>query len=299
MPSVIFGPMRLPFLLLTPVCVILGAAAAYYGEGAFRMDYFLLALAGGLCAHISVNAINEYDDFKSGLDHKTTRTPFSGGSGALPRNPDKAHLAAAVGAISLAGTILTGIYFLRIWGAMLLPLGILGVLTVVLYTRWLTREPLLCLLAPGVGFGPCMVMGTDFVMTGSYSLTAFAASLVPFFLVSNLLLVNQFPDIAPDAGVGRRHLMIVFGKKAGAIVYGLFLAGAFLSVVSAWLAGWFPAWALACFLTLPLAVHAVIGIAGHSASDAALEELLPYMGRNVIITLLTPALLAVGLVIGR
>ncbi|MGM0402966.1 MAG: prenyltransferase [Thermodesulfobacteriota bacterium] len=298
-PSVVFGPMRVPFLLLTPVCVILGAAAAYYGEGAFRMDYFLLALAGGLCAHISVNAINEYDDFRSGLDHNTTRTPFSGGSGALPRNPEKAHYAAVIGAISLAGTVLTGIYFLRVWGAMLLPLGVLGLFTIVLYTRWLTRDPLLCLLAPGVGFGPCMVMGTDFVMTGNYSLAAFAASMVPFFLVSNLLLVNQFPDITPDADAGRRHLMIVFGKKAGAIVYGFFLAGAYLSVVSAWLAGWFPAWALACFLTLPLAVHSGIGIAGHSDSDAALEELLPYMGRNVIITLLTPALLAVGLIIGR
>ncbi|MFO8111479.1 MAG: prenyltransferase [Desulfosalsimonadaceae bacterium] len=298
-PSVVFGPMRVPFLLLTPVCVILGAAAAYYGEGAFRMDYFLLALAGGLCAHISVNAINEYDDFRSGLDHNTTRTPFSGGSGALPRNPEKAHYAAVIGAISLAGTVLTGIYFLRVWGAMLLPLGVLGLFTIVLYTRWLTRDPLLCLLAPGVGFGPCMVMGTDFVMTGNYSLAAFAASMVPFFLVSNLLLVNQFPDITPDSDAGRRHLMIVFGKKAGAIVYGFFLAGAYLSVVSAWLAGWFPAWALACFLTLPLAVHSGIGIAGHSDSDAALEELLPYMGRNVIITLLTPALLAVGLIIGR
>jgi 1,4-dihydroxy-2-naphthoate polyprenyltransferase len=88
-PSILFGPMRVPFLLLTPVCVVLGAAAAYYGQGAFRWDWFLIALAGGIFAHISVNAINEYEDFKTGLDHHTIRTPFSGGSGRCRKTRKK------------------------------------------------------------------------------------------------------------------------------------------------------------------------------------------------------------------
>lgn len=297
LPLLLFGPMRVPFLLLTPVCVILGAACAFYEAFAFRADYFLLALAGGLCAHISVNAINEYDDFKTGLDQTTTRTPFSGGSGTLPQNPEKAHYALATGVIALVFTIAVGIYFLWVWGIRLLPIGMLGVFSIVLYTRWLTRDPLFCLLAPGIGFGPCMVMGTDFVMTGSYSLAAFAASLVPFFLVSNLLLINQFPDIDPDAAAGRRHLMIVYGKRAGVVVYVLFLAGAYLSVVSAWLAGWFPPSALACLLSAPLALHTAAGVARHA--DADLKTLLPYMGKNVMVTLLTPFLLALGLYAAR
>lgn len=73
---------------------------------------------------------------------------------------------------------------------------------------------------------------------------------VPF---SNLLLINQFPDIVPDTSVGRRHLMIAHGKQAGVIVYGIFLAGAHLSVVVAWFAGKFPSAALICLLTAPLA----------------------------------------------
>ena len=295
--SILFGPMRVPFLLLTPVCVALGAAAAYFAEGAFRADWFLLAMAGGLCAHISVNAINEYDDFRSGLDLKTTRTPFSGGSGTLPENPEKAYWAAAIGVVTLLLTILAGIFFLRASGAGLLLIGIPGVFAVVLYTRWLTREPLLCLLAPGIGFGPCMVMGVGYVMTGTYGAAAFWASLVPFFLVSNLLLINQFPDIEPDAGFGRRHLMIAYGKRAGVIVYGAFLAGTYLSVLFAWLAGWFPALSLLALLTSPLAAHTAAGVAKHR--DGGIEVLLPYMGRNVIITLVTPALLAIGLLAGR
>jgi 1,4-dihydroxy-2-naphthoate polyprenyltransferase len=296
-PSILFGPMRVPFLLLTPVCVVLGAAAAYYGQGAFRWDWFLIALAGGIFAHISVNAINEYEDFKTGLDHHTIRTPFSGGSGALPQNPEKAHWAAAIGAVALALTLLVGLYFMWIWGAGLLLIGIPGIFAVVLYTRWLTHDPLLCLLAPGIGFGPCMVMGVDYIMTGAYSAPAFAASLVPLFLVSNLLLINQFPDIQPDAGVGRRHLMIVYGKRAGVIVYGIFLAGTYLAVAFGWLWGWFPAPALISLLTLPLAAHTLAGVAKHRHSDLAL--LLPYMGRNVIITLATPTLLAAGIFAGR
>jgi 1,4-dihydroxy-2-naphthoate polyprenyltransferase len=291
------GPMRLPFLILTPVCVMLGAAGALLESGLFRMDYFFLALAGGLCAHISVNALNEYDDFKTGLDHATTRTPFSGGSGTLPRYPEKAYYALSVGLGTLAGTVFIGAYFLWVRGLMLLPIGILGIFAVVLYTRWLTRDPLLCLLAPGIGFGPCMVMGTDFVMTGSYSAVGAAASLVPFFLVSGLLLVNQFPDIGPDRGVGRRHLMIVYGKKAGVTVYGLLLAGTYGSILMAWLAGWFPAPALVSLLTAPLAMYNWTGIAENA--EAGLEHLLPYMGKNVIITLLTPALLAAGLIAAR
>ena len=289
--------MRVPFLLLTPVCVGLGAAAAYFAEGTFRADWFLLALAGGLCAHISVNAINEYDDFRSGLDLRTTRTPFSGGSGTLPEIPEKAHWAAAIGAVTLLMTVFVGIFFLWASGAGLLIIGIPGVLAVVLYTRWLTREPLLCLLAPGIGFGPCMVMGVGYVMSGTYCAAAFAASLVPFFLVCNLLLINQFPDIEPDAGAGRRHLMIAYGKRAGVIVYGAFLAGAYLSVLLAWFAGWFPALSLLALLMAPLAAHTAAGVARHR--DEGHEVLLPYMGRNVIITLATPALLAFCLFVGR
>jgi len=295
--SFLFGPMRVPFLLLTPACVVLGAGTAFYSAGAFRLDWFLVALAGGICAHISVNAINEYEDFKSRLDFRTTRTPFSGGSGTLPRNPEKAVWVLVMGAIALGLTVLAGLYFVWFRGSGMLLVGIPGVLAVFLYTRWLTRDPLLCLLAPGIGFGPCMVMGVDFALTGTYHATALAASLTPFFLVSNLLLINQFPDIEPDAQAGRRHLMIAYGKRAGAFVFGVFLSGTYLSVVVAWLVGWFPITAMAALITAPLAVKTAIGVARHCELDT--EALLPFMGQNVIITLATPALLAVGLFAGR
>ena len=50
---------------------------------------------------------------------------------------------------------------------LLLPIGLLGLVLVVSYTPWITRHPLLCLVAPGLGFGPVMVLGTLVALTGA------------------------------------------------------------------------------------------------------------------------------------
>lgn len=292
----ILGPMRLPFLVLNPACVGLGAAIAAWSGSEISIFYLILTFIGAVSAHISVNALNEYSDFKSGLDFTTKPTPFSGGSGTLPKAPEKAHFALITGLITFAITALIGIYFLWVRGLWLLPLGVLGLFIIVTYTGWLTKNPFFCLIAPGLGFGPLMVMGTAFVLSGSYSWTSFVASLVPFFLVSDLLLLNQFPDMEADKGVGRRHIIIVMGKKAGVRVYGVFLAGAFAAIIFGYLLGLFPLGSLLALAALVIAIPTVIGVSKH-ADD--IPKLMPYMGRNVVINILTPVLLAIGLFISR
>ena len=294
--ELILGPMRVPFLTLVPVCVLLGVATAKWSGAELNLLQLLLAALGALAAHVSVNALNEYDDFRSGLDFKTQRTPFSGGSGTLPRHPDKSHFALAIGLIALAVVAAVGIYFLIVRGWGILPLGLLGLIVIVAYTPWLTRSPFLCLIAPGLGFGPLMVMGTHFALTGSYSWTAFVASLVPFFLVSDLLLLNQFPDVEADREVGRRHLLITAGRKSGVWVYALFLAAAYLSVVIGYVAGVLPLASLLALLSIALAIPTVRGAIRHADS---IPELVPFMGKNVVINLATPALCAVGLFLGH
>ena len=294
--TAILGPMRIPFLLLPPACVAVGAGTAFWSGAELSPLCLGLAFIGALASHISVNAFNEYYDFNSGLDFNTRPTPFSGGSGTLPKHPEKAHYALITAFASLALTLFIGIYFLVTKGPWLLPLGVVGIVDIVVYTRWLTRRPLVCLIAPGLGFGPLMVMGTDFVLSGSYSWTAFIASLVPFFLVSDLLLLNQFPDVEADKGVGRNHLPIVIGRKASVKVYAFFLAGAYGSIILGWLTGVLPAQSLAALVTIALGVNIVRGISRH-ADD--IPALIPYLGRNVVLTVFTPVLLAIGLFIGR
>jgi len=294
--SAIFGPMRLPFLILTPACFLLGVATAVWSGNELNLFHLALVLIGAVSTHISVNALNEYDDFKSGLDLKTEPTPFSGGSKALPDNPDKAHIGLITGLITFVVAVLIGIYFIYVRGFWLLPLGAFGLIIIAAYTRWITKSPFLCLIAPGLGFGPLMVMGTDFVLTGSYSWTAFFASMVPFFLVSNLLLLNQFPDITADKSVGRKHFPIIIGRKASVKVYGFFLVCTYITVVLGYITGTLPVGAFLAFLSIILAIPTLRGVARH-AND--IPKLIPYMGKSVIIIIATPVLLAVGLFIGR
>ena len=291
----VLGPMRLPFLPLTLSCVVLGLATAIWTTDGVSVLHFVLALVGAITAHISVNAFNEYCDFKSGLDATTKRTPFSGGSGTLPEKPELARtaLATAIVAFSVTGAI--GVFFVLVRGLAILPLGIAGLLVVIAYTSWLTRSPILCLLAPGLGFGSLMVMGTDFALTGQYTWTALVASFVPFFLVNNLLLLNQFPDMAADRTVGRKHLPITIGRRASSLVYGAFLLATYGVIVLGVALELLPKTCLLGLATLVLAIPAFAGAYRHSEN---VEKLIPFLGLNVLINITTPVLVAVGLFIG-
>jgi len=287
--------MRVPFLVLAPACVFLGVGSAAWSSGSLNALYVILALIGGVCSHISVNALNEYFDFKSGLDLHTQRTPFSGGSGTLPARPELANTALVTGLVTLGITALIGIYFWVVRGWGILPLGLLGLVVIVTYTVWLNRSPLLCLIAPGIGFGTLMVMATDYVLSGRYSWTAFFASLVPFFLVSNLLLLNQFPDVEADRRVGRRHLPIVIGRRASAVVYIAFLVCTYLTMIVGVALRLMPGWCLLGLATLVIAVPVMRNV--YRNADR-LELLIPSLGMNVLIVLLTPVLTGIGFLIG-
>jgi 1,4-dihydroxy-2-naphthoate polyprenyltransferase len=296
MRKVVTGPMRLPFLILTPACVLVGIASAAWSGTPINPSYVILILIGAISTHISVNALNEYSDFKSGLDLVTQPTPFSGGSKSLPASPEKSYVALITGFVAMAIVAVIGIYFLFVRGFWLLPLGLLGLAIIYAYTPWITKHPVLCLIAPGLGFGPLMVMGTDFVLSGRYSWTAFIASLVPFFLVNDLLLLNQFPDVEADKSVGRRHLPITIGRKASAKVYGVFLLLAYLPIVIGYLFGKLPRAGFIGFATLILAIPTIVGVLKF-ADDR--QKLIPYMGKNILINIATPVFLSIGLFLSR
>lgn len=290
----ILGPMKVPFLILTPMCILVGIGTSVWSGARADIISIVLITAGAVCAHISVNALNEYFDFKSGLDSRTQRTPFSGGSGALQEFPEKASTALVTGILSLVIAFSIGMYFVFTVGILLLPLGLLGIALIVFYTQWITKRPFVCLIAPGLAFGPLMVLGTHFVLTGEYSWTALLASLVPGFLVSDLLLLNQFPDVEADRTVGRNHLPILIGRKNVARIYTVLLAASYLPLFLGYALGLFPVHVFLALATTVIAVHTVRGVLRYSDE---MKDLVPYLGKNVIINLATPALLAIGLIV--
>jgi len=289
------GTMRLPFVILAPACALVGLGTAYLQTGHINWFYFGLTVIAAVSAHISVNAFNEYFDYKTEVDARTQRTPFSGGSGTLQAHPELAKSTLMLSWTTLALVAFIGLYFCSVWGWWALPLGFVGLVLLYGYTAWMVYQPVLCLIAPGLGFGPLMVLSTHFALTGTITVESFVASLVPFFLVSNLLLLNQFPDVEADRSAGRKHFSILVGRTVSGYIYITFLIAAYLIIVLGVAFRFLPRFSLLALLTLVFAVQITRNVLANSENVPAL---IPAMGQNVIVNLLTPVLLAIGLFIG-
>ena len=284
---------RPPFLLLSLSIVLLGTAIAMYQGAQWSTGLFVLITLGAVLSHAAVNMLNEYQDFQSGLDAITDKTPFSGGSGALPNNPKAAPYVLNAVKIILVLLVLLGGYFVILKGWEILPLGLLGVLLILTYTSKITRLPWVCLVAPGIAFGPLMVLGVYFVWTGEFSWLALFLSLVPFFLVNNLLLLNQVPDLKADQQVGRFNFLMQYGVKSGFQVFALFTVLAYLTLLFAILVFSLPNLVWLAFIGGLVATPMLKMLFEWNENR---EKLRPALAMNVIINILTPALIALGLI---
>ena len=287
--------MRPPFLALTFVCVLLGAGTVVANQANVSLPLLALALFGALLAHISVNTLNEYFDFKSGLDLITIRTQFSGGSGALPQNPEMVGAVFAVGAVSLIALLMIGGFFIWQYGTGIVPIGITGLVLIATYTGWINKHPFICLISPGTGFGFLMVAGTQFVLQGEYTSLSWLVAVVPFFLVNNLLLLNQYPDIQADAKVGRKHFPIAYGVNRSNMVYGFFALATIAIIVSYVLTGHLPMLSLIALLPMPLAFFSLYGAIKYGEAIGGFPL---YLGTNVAVAILTTLLLGISIIIG-
>lgn len=283
---------RPQYLLLSVILAFLGTCIAWFYNGVLHVGYALLAGFGLVLTHISVNTLNDYFDYKSGVDLKTQITPFSGGSGILRAGLLKPKQVLWMGIIALLLATPIGIYFVLFQGWLLLPLLVVAALSVVLYTpvilkhRWPEWSA-------GFGLGMLPVMGTYFAQTGAYSLPAFFAAVPSFILVHNLLFLNEFPDVAADRTAGRKTLPITMGKPKAAKVFVALTILVYLWIIGSVVIRIAPAWTLIALLTLPFAVKAIRG----SLKPDDMSTLIPAMGDNVLVVLATQLLLGVGYIL--
>ncbi len=163
---------RPQFLILSIVLAFLGSSIAWY-DGSFNWGIAVLAGFGLILTHVSVNTLNDYFDYRSGIDLKVRRTPFSGGSGMLPASAltPAQVLWLGLGSLIIAAGI--GLYFVftLTQGWQLLILLVVAGLCVVLYTPFIlrTRSPE---WAAGLGLGTLPVLGMYFVQTTNYNVPA-------------------------------------------------------------------------------------------------------------------------------
>ena len=293
--STILKTTRLPFLVLSPVCVFLGVSTSLAVVP--TVDYFLVSiiLMGALASQISINTLNEYYDFKTGLDLITNKTAFSGGSGALPANPEAAGKVLAVGLVTLLLTMVVGVYLVATRGSQILPIGVLGVAVVISYTQWLNKIPWLCLVSPGFGAGVLIVVGTQVVLVGEYSAMMWLVSLISFCLLNNILLLCQYPDIDADTKIGRKTFPIVYGLHKSNFVYAGFMITAYGLILLGLVVDLLPAVAIVSMAPLLLSLYALFGAVRHKS---ALGQYPQYMAANVAVGILTPSLLALSIGFG-
>ncbi|UCC71512.1 MAG: prenyltransferase [Gemmatimonadota bacterium] len=284
------GVARAPFLLLPITLAIAGTGAAAYLD---MHDWAAAALAllGLLGMHVAVNALNEASDYRTGIDFKTRRTPFSGGSGTLPAGRLGYGKAVATGLVGGAIGIVVGVYFLTIVGWKLVPVLAIGALAIFGYSEFLARAYVGELFA-GLGLGALPVIGTTLVQTGDYEVVAIAASIPAFFMTFNLLLLNEFPDEEADREGGRRNLVLLLGRRKAALLYSLFAILVPVALVVGALLDILPKLSLVAILPSLILLPKPLGWAFKRSQDPVP---IPALGSNVIWNLATNTVLGLTL----
>lgn len=304
--SVWMAQVRGNFLVLSVILVGIGLAMAgrhiaITGDGSFSAPRALLLVIGVVLAHASVNLFNEYSDFRTGIDSRTKRTPFSGGSGMLQAGKTTPEAVLTAAWHTLFAAFLIGLFFVLMSHWVILPIMAVGGAAVVLYTRHLARW-LLGELFAGLSLGSLVVLGTFIAMTATptsniaevVSFGSIMVSVPPGILTALLLFLNEFPDLEADRAGGRFHLVILLGRRKSAVIYCAGLCAVYASIIALPIACAATPWVLIACATAPIAARA--GLTAIRYSDD-MDKLLPALGMNVVVVLLTDLLLAVGIVL--
>jgi len=292
----LLGVSRAPFLSLSFVTVFFAWSLAVYQTGLPSfLDAFLILVAM-VASHVGVNALNEYQDFQSGLDGKTHRTMFSGGSGTLIVAPEFAESARKIAYCAIGLALLIGFWFVLTVGIELLPIGVLGLWIVLNYTSRINRHPWLCLVSPGLGIGILAGLGSVYILSGTLSFTAILLACGYALLLNNLLLLNQFPDIEADRSVERTHLWIAYGKPFALAVFTCQWLMAFFLILSGVGFNVLPWYSVLILAGVSLAYPLIM----NTRSIELLEQnLVSCLGKNVILCHFYPAFMGLVVLISR
>lgn len=293
---------RANFLVLAVFLALIGVGLAYrYAPAESEItgiEVFLIIL-GVVLAHTSVNLFNEYSDFRTGIDFKTSRTPFSGGSGMLSGGHTSPGSVLVAAILTLVAATAIGTWFVLSSHWVLVPIVAISALTIISYTNLLARLGLGELMS-GLTLGSMVVVGAFIALTAipgqplTVPAEVWLISIPPGILTALLLLLNEFPDVEADQQGGRRHLLIRFGRQFGSWVYAVSMALAFIIILLIPLLGISSYWIYLALLPVPLAFRSVRTTL-EKYDDIA--GLLPAMGSNVLVVLLTDLMLACSLFI--
>src|SRR5579875_960856 len=195
-----------PHTLPAAVVPVLVGTALAIADRHFNLPVALATLLASLLIQIGTNFANDYYDFHKGADTEERLGPMRvTASGVFT----PAQVAKAT-AITFALALVVGLYLVWAGGVPILLIGLFSILSGIAYTGG--PYPLgyngLGDVFVFVFFGLVAVMGTYFLQAGTVTLGAFMAAVPVGLLCTNILIVNNLPDIDTDRAAGKRTLAV-------------------------------------------------------------------------------------------
>ena len=214
------------FHIIRPGTLSAAAAPVFIGtivatrENSFHLVTVLVILVAAIAIQIASNLINDYYDFKKGLDKENRLGPRRAISeGAVTLKAMKHAIS-----IVIIVALLSGLYLAAIGG---LPIIIIGLFA--LFFAWLYTATPYSLSYLGIAdifvllfFGPIATVGTTYLLTNSFSEPSFWLGMINGSISMAILTVNNLRDIESDRKAGKKSLIVRLGKRFGEYEY-LFL----------------------------------------------------------------------------
>ena len=222
--------------------------------------YFgILALIGVMLAHLGVNLIDDYFDFKREVgtikssDEKKSIKMQKGKCKYMIDGKATLKQTLMVTIIYFGLASLIGLYLLINCGWQVAAIASSAAVFCLLYpylTYWGLSE-----VAVGLSFAPLLFAGVSFVMLGYLSKDILLLSISTGLLTVGLLHTHAMMDYDFDLKDKKKTLCTILGsKKASLIALGLMMAGAYLNIAVGVLLKLYPLATIGTFATIPLAI---------------------------------------------
>jgi len=252
------GPLKVWLLAIRPktlpaaaASVIVGTALAWY-DGVFSAGPALAALVIALLLQIGSNLANDVYDDERGADTADRLGPLRvTQSGLLSRKQVKTGMK-----VVLLTALAVGFYLTWVRGPMVLVIGVAAIVAAVAYTGgpWPLGYHGLGEVFVFLFFGVTAVVGTYWVQSGTTTTAAWLMSVPVGLLITAIIVVNNLRDIEQDRVAGKRTIAARVGTRYTRLEYALCVMGAYACVALGVALGILSAYALASWLSAPLAV---------------------------------------------
>ena len=281
--------LRIRFLLSSVIAVSLGLAISWWHIGQLDILYAILTIGGVVSLHASVDLLNDYWDFKRGIDTQTQRTKMSGGTGVLPEGLLQPNQVYRAGIAFLIIGALIGIYFVVIDGIVIGAILVFAVVSIYFYSTKIVDSGLAEIFVAIKG--TMIVLGTYFIQTLEINLTTIMGGIFIGVLSSLVLFITSFPDFEADKAKGRKTLVISVGKQKATMVFWIFPTVVYFILISGIFYGIFPIYCIFSLAMFPLIIKT--GLLLRQDFDN-IDKLIPAMSYTITFSRITGAIFVIG-----